>query len=96
LIRNVYKILQKKLRGKRERRKIFMDIRKKCMNWVSVAQKRAVMGSCEYGNEPSGFHKTQHNFLSSLATSHEGLCSIKCVAASQSRVSILKMCSVIF
>jgi hypothetical protein len=41
-----------------------MEIGMKCMNWVCMAQKRTLMGSCEHGNEPSGFHKPLHNFLS--------------------------------
>jgi hypothetical protein len=51
--------------GKKENTKDhFMEIGRKCKNWVRVAQKGTVMGSCEHGNEPSGFHKSQHNFSS--------------------------------
>jgi hypothetical protein len=41
-----------------------MEVGRKYMNWVPVAQKRTVMGSCEHGNEPSGFHKSRHNISS--------------------------------
>jgi hypothetical protein len=34
-----------------------MDLRERewsVMDWIDVAQKRPVVGSCEHGNEPSG------------------------------------------
>jgi len=28
-----------------------------CMDWIELAHDREVAGTCECGNEPSGFHK---------------------------------------
>jgi hypothetical protein len=48
------------------------------VDWIHLAQKRPVAGSCEYGNEPFGSIKGKEflEYLSVLLAS-QGLCSIE-------------------